>query len=272
MERELTRPETILVVDDESSVCTTLEDVLSREGYRCFAATDGHAALDLLDKHSIDLVLLDLRMPQMSGLELMHIVHQRWPNVAIMVLTGHGTLDSAVEALRNGASDFLLKPAIPKDIHASVRRVLTKRRTAMRRRQLLTRIEVNMRELTAASEAEAVPAAPDLRPPQSTEVQLEADGLIIDLHQHRVTYHGDEIALTPIEYSTLVALVRARGRVQSYASIVKRTHGYECSEQEARTLIKTHISHLRQKITDHTHRACPIANVRGVGYMWSDDS
>jgi DNA-binding response OmpR family regulator len=56
----------------------------------------------------------------------------------------------------------------------------------------------------------------------------------------------------------------------SYASIVKNTHGYECSEQEARTLIKTHISHLRQKITRQTGQPCPIANVRGVGYMWSD--
>jgi DNA-binding response OmpR family regulator len=223
-----------------------------------------------MGKHSIDLALLDLQMPTMSGLELMHIIHAKWPNTVIMVLTGFGTLDSALTALRNGAHDYLLKPSTPEDIKASVRKGLNKRRKAVRRRQLLTRIEASVRELTASTEALASPSPQEDRsPPQET--QLEASGLLIDLRQHRVTYQNSEVALTPIEYSTLVALVRARGRVQSYATIVQQTHGYECSEQEARTLIKTHISHLRQKITDHTHKPCPIANVRGVGYMWSDE-
>jgi DNA-binding response OmpR family regulator len=225
-----------------------------------------------MGQHDIDLALLDLNMPMMTGLELMHIVHRKWPNTVIMVLTGFGTLDSAVTALRNGAHDYLLKPSTPEDIKASVRKGLSKRRKATRRRQLLTRIEASVRELTASTETVAAPApqTDPSSPPQETH--LRASGLVIDLRQHRVTYQDSEVALTPIEYSTLVALIRARGRVQSYATIVQQTHGYECSEQEARTLIKTHISHLRQKITDHTHKPCPIANVRGVGYMWSEES
>jgi DNA-binding response OmpR family regulator len=167
----------------------------------------------------------------------------------------------------------LLKPSTPEDIKASVHKGLSKRRKADRRRHLLTRIEASVRELTASTEAFAS-SVPEDRPnvqPQAQETRLEANGLVIDLRQHRVAYQNKEIALTPIEYSTLVALIRARGRVQSYAAIVQHTHGYECSEQEARTLIKTHISHLRQKIAEHTHKPCPIANVRGVGYMWSDE-
>jgi DNA-binding response OmpR family regulator len=275
MEQELTRatatrPETILVVDDEPAVCISLEGVLIREGFRCFSATSGHEALEIMAEHSIDLVMLDLHMPMMDGLELMHIVHNRWPTTVIIVLTGFGTLDSAVIALRNGAHDYLLKPSTPEDIKASVHKGLGKRRKSTRRYQLLSRIEASVRELTEASDApdHAIPASETGTRPQET--RLEADGLIIDLRQHRVSYQGKEIALTPIEYNTLVALVRARGHVQSYASIVKHTHGYDCTEQEARTLIKTHISHLRQKITEHTHIPCPIANVRGVGYMWSD--
>jgi DNA-binding response OmpR family regulator len=271
MEQELTRPETILVVDDEPAVCISLEGVLAREGYRCFSATDGPTALEIMDEHPIDLVLLDLRMPMMSGLELLHIIHQKWPNTVTMVLTGYGTLESALTALRNGAHDYLLKPSTPEDIQTSVRRGLLKRRKATRRRQLLTRIEASVRELTASAEP-LTSSTPQESSMRASDAQLEADGLIIDLRQHRVTYHGREVALTPIEYNTLVTLVRDRGRVQSYASIVSHTHGYECTEQEARTLIKTHISHLRQKITEHTHKPCPIANVRGVGYMWSDES
>jgi DNA-binding response OmpR family regulator len=101
---------------------------------------------------------------------------------------------------------------------------------------------------------------------------LRTDDLVIDLKQHRVTLGEQELALTPIEFSTLVVLIRNRGRVLSYAAIVKETHGYDCNEQEARTLIKTHISHLRQKIGRHADQSCSIANVRGVGYMWSDES
>jgi DNA-binding response OmpR family regulator len=208
----------------------------------------------------------------MGGLELMHIVHQKWPNTVIIVLTGFGTLDSAVTALRNGAHDYLLKPSTPEDIKASVYKGLDKRRKATRRRHLLTRIEASVRELTSAAEDLAASAPGTETGNPSPETRLEANGLIIDLRQHRVTFQSKEIALTPIEYNTLVALIRARGRVQTYASIVQHTHGYECSEQEARTLIKTHISHLRQKITSSTHKPCPIANVRGVGYMWSDES
>jgi DNA-binding response OmpR family regulator len=208
----------------------------------------------------------------MSGLELMHIVHERWPNTVIMVLTGFGTLDSALTALRHGAHDYLLKPSTPEDIKASVRKGLSKRRQAARRRHLLTRIEASVRELTADNEPDAKPDPASEPSALSPKTPLKADGLTIDLRQHRVTYQDGEISLTPIEYNTLVTLVRARGRVQSYATIVQQTHGYQCSEQEARTLIKTHISHLRQKITDHTHKPCPIANVRGVGYMWSDES
>jgi DNA-binding response OmpR family regulator len=270
MEDRLTRPETILIVDDEPSVCISLEGVLAREGYRTFSANDGPVALEIMDKQTIDLALLDLRMPVMNGLELMHIIHERWPQAVIIVLTGYGTLDSAVKALRHGAHDYLLKPSTPEAIKASIRRGLSKRRTDMRRRQLLTNIEASVRELTSDSTAaQSTPSAPGSGA-RSSEAILEADGLTIDMNQHRVTFSDREVALTPIEFNTLLVLVRNSGRVMSYASIVKHTHGYECSEQEARTLIKTHISHLRQKIARHTEEPCPIANVRGVGYMWSD--
>lgn len=278
MEPELTqaagpRSETILVVDDETAVCISLKEVLSREGYRCFSETDGAAALKIMAEHTIDLVLLDLCMPVMNGLELMHLIHDQWPNTIIIVLTGFGTLDSAVTALRNGAHDYLLKPSTPEDIKASVHKGLNKRRNAARRRNLLSRIEASMHELTAFAAQTNGSTMPVRKPStEAQETRLEANGLVVDLRQHRVSYKDKDIALTPIEYSTLLALIRARGRVQSYASIVEQTHGYKCSEQEARTLIKTHISHLRQKLAEHTQMPSPIANVRGVGYMWSDES
>jgi two-component system alkaline phosphatase synthesis response regulator PhoP len=272
MEQELTRAETVLVVDDEQSVYIPLEGVLSREGYRTLVAADGTAALEILGEHSVDLALVDLNMPGLSGLELIQIIHERWPRTVIVILTGYGTLESAITALQHGAHDYLLKPAKPEEIKASVRKGLDKRRTAQRRRQLLSSIEASVRALTR-EHSETPPAAisTELRP-HVEETELHADDLEIDLKQHRVTWGAQEVSLTPIEFSTLVVLVRNRGRVLSYAAIVKDTHGYDCSEQEARTLIKTHISHLRQKIARQTGQPCSIANVRGVGYMWPDGS
>lgn len=272
MGETLTRPETILIVDDEQSVCVSLEGVLAREGYRTFSAVDGLAAIKLLNEQSIDLVLVDLNMPKMSGLELIHIIHERWPLTMVTILTGYGTLESAITALRNGAHDYLLKPSTPQDIKASVRKGLNKRRKVQRRQQLLTSIETSVRALThgrSESQRDTPPAETESQP---EETLLLADNLMIDLKQHRITAGDREISLTPIEFSTLIVLVRNRGRVLSYAAIVQDTHGYTCSEQEARALIKTHISHLRQKITRQTNLPCPIANVRGVGYMWSDGS
>jgi DNA-binding response OmpR family regulator len=223
-----------------------------------------------MQKQRIDLALIDLNMPVMSGLELIRIVRERWPRTVIMILTGYGTLESAIAALRNGAHDYLLKPSTPEQIKASIRKGLDKRRTAQRRRQLLTSIEASVRALTR-EHPEAQSEAHSQEPgPQQAQTQLIADHLIIDLKQHRVMWDQLEVSLTPIEFSTLVVLIRNRGRVLSYATIVKDTHGYECSENEARSLIKTHISHLRQKIARQTGQPCPIANVRGVGYMWPE--
>ena len=272
MEEELTRPATILVVDDEQAVCVSLEGVLSREGYRTFSATDGHAAIEILSEQNVDLVLVDLNMPRISGLELIQTIRERWPRTVTTVLTGYGTLESAIVALRNGAHDYLLKPSTPEDIKASVRKGLDKRRTIQRRRQLLTSIEASVRALTSEHPEALSDGQSTESKPRTDETVLRADNLTIDLKQHRVTMGEQEIPLTPIEFSTLVVLVRNRGRVLSYASIVKETHGYDCSEQEARALIKTHISHLRQKITRQTTQPCPIANVRGVGYMWPEEA
>jgi two-component system, OmpR family, alkaline phosphatase synthesis response regulator PhoP len=216
-------------------------------------------------------VLVDLNMPRMSGLELVQIIRERWPRTVTTILTGYGTLESAIVALRNGAHDYLLKPSTPEDIKASVRKGLDKRRTIQRRRQLLTDIEASVRALTH-EHPEALSNARSTESKPQEQTMLHTDHLVIDLKQHRVTTDQKEISLTPIEFSTLVVLVRNRGRVLSYASIVQHTHGYDCSEQEARTLIKTHISHLRQKIARQTDQPCPIANVRGVGYMWPEEA
>lgn len=103
--------ETILVVDDDEDILELIERHLSNKGYEVLTAYDGEQALPLLEKVKFDLVITDLKMPRMDGMELLRRVKEKDPNIEVVILTGHGTMDSVVEALRDGgAFDYLQKP------------------------------------------------------------------------------------------------------------------------------------------------------------------
>jgi DNA-binding response OmpR family regulator len=260
--------DSILIVDDEQEIRVALREVLIREGYQVLTATNSQTAIETMTRQEATLVLLDLNMPGMDGLELMSKIRERWPYAVIIILTGYGSLDSALVALRQGAHDYLLKPVTPENIKVSIRTGLEKRHKIMRRKNLLSRIEASIRELTDPHTSATTEVLIGQYPTAPSVQSAQADNLLIDLQRHRVTLGSKEISLTPTEFNTLLALVRNSGRVVSYEDLVEKTHGYKCSPQEAQTLIKTHISHLRRKIRAHTQSSCPIVNVRGIGYMW----
>ena len=113
----------ILVVDDEPSMRTALGEVLTRTGHPVVVARDGHEALALLEQQAVWLVLTDLRMPRLGGLDLLREVKRRWPGTLVVLITGYATLESAIDALRGGASDYLLKPFDKEAVEALIRRL-----------------------------------------------------------------------------------------------------------------------------------------------------
>jgi len=262
----------VLVVDDEQPVRVTLKEVLSREGYEVLTASSGQEALQVMGDTAIDLVMVDLKMEGMDGLRLMGEIKQQWPETVLIILTGYATLESALKALRCGAHDYLLKPSGPEDIKRSVRGGLGKRWREVRRKDLLAQIEAGVRELTAeglsmeaARELEAfgdaVPGRPESPP------LLQVGQLVIDLQRHAATLDGRSLNLTPIEFGTLTHLAQQAGRVVTCSTLVKEVQGYDCHEQEARMIMKTHIRHLRQKLESDPSNPEYVLNVRGVGYM-----
>lgn len=262
----------VLVVDDEQHVRMTLKEVLSREGYEVLTASSGREALQVMGDTAVDLVMVDLKMEGMDGLTLMGEIKQRWPTTVLIVLTGYATLESALKALRYSAHDYLLKPSGPEDIKRSVREGLEKRWREARRKDLLAQIEAGVRELTAegfsmgaAGEPEAsgsaTPGWPESPP------LLKVGQLVIDLQRHAATLDGRPLSLTPVEFGVLIQLAREAGRVVTCSTLVKEVQGYDCHEQEARTIMKTHIRHLRQKLESDPSNPEYILNVRGVGYM-----
>jgi DNA-binding NtrC family response regulator len=102
----------ILIVDDEQSIREIMTDALERQGYRVKTAKDAEEALLCFEQTRFDLALVDMRMPgKMDGLDLLREVHQRWPAVVVIILTAYATMDTAIEAMRDGAYDYLVKPA-----------------------------------------------------------------------------------------------------------------------------------------------------------------
>ena len=114
----------ILVVDDDMSVRTTFSSVLRQEGYRVTAVKNGYEAIKAIDEESFDLALVDLRMPGMDGIEVLEKIKTRRPQTRVIIFTGYGSITTAVEAMRKGATDYLNKPFSPHELKAGVKKAL----------------------------------------------------------------------------------------------------------------------------------------------------
>jgi DNA-binding response OmpR family regulator len=236
----------ILIVDDEPIERQTLSDILRLEDYHVDAVSNGEAALDFLRLNTVDLMILDLRMPGMSGIEVIKVVNRTEPDVEIIMLTAHGSLESAIEALRNRVHDYLLKPAAPTQIIESVGRGLARRAARMASRG----VERTEQEL------------------ESHPVIALEDGTVIDFGRRIVRAGSKTIFLTPAEGRLLRILSENPGKVFSHKELVLLVQGYTASPQEAPEILRPLVSRLRQKLAPMPFLADKIISVRGTGYVF----
>jgi DNA-binding NtrC family response regulator len=134
-------PSRILVVDDEEGVAVTIQAVLEMDGYKVSSVTSGTEALQRIRKEEFDLVLSDLRLEDVDGIQIIQEVRRRFPDTITIILTGYASMDSAVKALREGAYDYLLKPCDVEELRSTVERGLERRRLGVQLRERLTEIE-----------------------------------------------------------------------------------------------------------------------------------
>ena len=142
----------ILIVDDEKGIRDGLKLFLKREGHLMFTAEDGKEALEILEKNDIDLVISDLRMPHINGDELLAFIKKDYPGVKVIILTGHGTVENAVEAMRNGAYDFLIKPLNLEKLGLIVKRALSQRQLEIDNRLLKKKLNVFSKQMIGKSD------------------------------------------------------------------------------------------------------------------------
>lgn len=147
---------TVLVVDDERDLRDSLGKVLRKEGYLVLLAESGEAALEILSTKHVDLVLTDLRLPQMSGMDLLRYIKRQWPDVEVLVLTAYGTIEGAVEAMRAGAYDFVTKPLKRAELLQAIRRAAERQALALENRYLREQLEGRRRYELVVGRSEAM--------------------------------------------------------------------------------------------------------------------
>ncbi|MFQ5420561.1 MAG: response regulator transcription factor [Anaerolineae bacterium] len=251
----------LLIVDDEESIRFILERTLRQEAGQVDLAADGQTAIEMLRTAVYDLILLDLNMTPVDGLAVLNAARQQDPDAVVIILTGQGSLESAVEALRLGAFDYLFKPANPQEIRERVQAGLRQRRQAVQRQQILEQIEALRHTLSALDETITVP--------REDGRFLRSGPLVIDRHHRAATFNDKRLDLTTAEFDLLVCLVEASPNPISPVELTRHALGYEAEEIEARDTIKWHIHHLRRKVEPTPNRPQHIKTVRYKGYFWS---
>ena len=236
-----------LIVDDEAGIRLFLTGALSVEGLTITSASSGEEALEYLRDIAFDLVLLDLRLGgRIDGLRILQAISWRWPQTATIILTGHGTLESARQAILEGLDAYMIKPVTADEVRATVAEVLRKRRQQV---------------------VESGP--PD--PPSKEEPPnvLRRGDLLLDLEKRQAELDGRPLDLTDSEYELLFYLMKNDDRPVPPPELVKVVRGYECDHlQEARDIIKWYVYQLRSKVEPKPSSPRHILNVRGAGYIF----
>jgi two-component system, OmpR family, response regulator len=224
----------ILLVDDEQSIQTLLSYPLRKDGYHVTSALDGTEALRRFEEGRFDLVILDLMLPQMGGVEVCRALRSR-SQVPIIMLTAKGSETDKVAGLEVGADDYITKPFSMREFRSRVK-------AALRRSRMVER----------ATESGTI----------------ETGDLIIDFDRRMVTLGEEEIKVTYVEFEILGALARSPGRVLTRETLLEHVWG-DSDYRDPRT-VDVHIRHLREKLEKDPKEPEYLFTVRGVGYRFRE--
>lgn len=268
----------ILVVDDEGANRYSVSKTLQKVGYVVSEAANGEEALDMITRQAFDVVLTDIRMPGIDGIELLRRIREHAPEVIVILMTAYATLGNAVEALRLGAHDYLIKPSSSADIRQSVARGVERARNLKRRRNLLDAIKSDVYELAVSdvtlppTDEEKDKPSPDSLSEADMNASMQLGPMLLFPKRYQISIEEQEIDLTPTEFDLLLYLAAHRGRVVTCSELVREVRGYAVEEVEAREVIRPHVSNLRRKLKEASTEADLIVNVRGIGYRLNEKS
>jgi len=254
----------ILIIDDEASLRHTLARILQQAGFDVTTAENGEQGISFLKTALFDLVFMDIRMPGMAGLDALKIIHAQYPNLPVVLFTAQPDLNSAVEALRNGATDYLLKPLKPNAIIERAQHILESQQKEKRKREIMSQIEKLQAELKSIETGEDLPSTGDQ--PKAADRFLKRGTLVLDMHARRLTLNERMINVPPTSFDYLLVLARHSPDVVDYRTLVTEAQGYQTDAREAQELSKWHVHQLRQVLEKDAREPAILINVRGTGY------
>lgn len=229
----------VLVIDDEKTLRHFLRLHLQEQGYHVTEAASGKTALTLIDNNKFDVALIDLRLTDMDGLDIVRHLRQVAPKTSVIILTAYASLDSAVEALRQGAHDYLSKPFDTSELLASVADGIARQ--------------------SATPPVEA----------QNQEPVLTVKDLTLNRASRQVVRDGEIIGLTPTEFDILAALMAQPDSALDAITLIKQVRGYEAPEMDARAIARVHVHRLRQKLEPDPSNPRYVVTVAGGRYLIS---
>jgi len=226
--------EKILVVDDEPNIVDTVRAYLEADGFDVITASTGPDALRAARTLDPDLIVLDIMLPGLDGLELLREVRKQ-SDVYVLMLTAKSEETDRIVGLTMGADDYVTKPFSPRELVARVKAIFRR-----------------SRDTTDVSETE----------------RLEFERLTIDLDQHRVWKDGEEVELTAMEFDLLQTFARHPGLVLSREQLIRQVWEYDYYGEDR--VVDVHVGRLRKKIEDNPSNPTLITTVRGAGYRFED--
>lgn len=223
----------ILVVEDDVNISKLVKYNLEKEGFRCHVAITGEEALDILDRQIIDLIILDIMLPKMNGLETCKEIkkNEHFSSIPIIMVTAKGEEIDRIVGFELGAEDYIVKPFSPRELVLRVNAILKRG-----------------------------------KPQERVKDVLAQGSLTVDIPRHQVLIKSRKIALTAMEFKLLVVLLKRKGRVQSREQLLSDVWGID-SEIVTRT-VDTHVKRLRQKLGSTGKY---IETVRGLGYRLKEE-
>ncbi|GAB4400359.1 MAG: response regulator transcription factor [Anaerolineales bacterium] len=256
----------ILVIDDEVTLRTTMTRVFQSAGWQVQTAANGEESLTLLERQPFDLAYLDLRLPTLDGIEVLKQIRAVDQFLPVVVLTGHGSLNSAIQALRLGAKDYLLKPIDPQILLARTRVLLQERAIEQRRAEIQVQIQQLSAELHELDRQMQAAAEPFDGFSDSQERFCKAGEFTLDLQACRAVLGARVLEIAPTSFQYLVVLAQRSPQVVGYQELVQAAQNFSPNPIEARELAKWHIHVLRQAIELNPSQPRYLLNVRGKGY------
>lgn len=227
----------ILIVDDEQPIRTLLDYNLKQSNFETVMAADGEEAVRKVETEKPDLILLDLMLPKMDGIEVCKVLRQRKSNIPIIMLTAKGEEPDKVLGLEIGADDYMTKPFSPREVIARVKAVL--RRSGDR-----SAIETDGDEILASG------------------------SLTVHPEQYEAYLDGKALEFTPKEFELLVYFIQHKNRVLTRDQLLSAVWNYDFAGDTR--IVDVHVSHLREKIEENTRKPLFIKTVRGIGYKFEE--